>query len=193
MIYRRVVKRPIDVAASGVALAIAGIPLLLAMLAIRLTSRGPVFFRQTRAGRDGRPFSILKLRTMTVDPARLSVQTRAGDPGVLPVGHILRRLKIDELPQLINVLKGEMSLVGPRPCLEETRDEMPDWARRRFDVRPGITGRAQVNGNIALSWEERWRHDVLYVDTLTFASDLKIIAKTVLVVLLNEERFRKPT
>ena len=101
----------------------------------------------------------------------------------------MRRLKIDELPQLINVLKGEMSLVGPRPCLPVTAKEAPGWAQKRFEVRPGLTGLAQVNGNIGLSWEQRWIYDVYYVETINWHLDCKILFKTILVVLLGEERF----
>lgn len=190
MIYSQFVKRLIDVLASGALLAISGVLIVVGLSLVRLSSPGPGMFRQIRVGKDGRTFTIFKLRTMTIDPNREVLQTMATDPGVLPIGRLLRRLKIDELPQLWNVFKGDMSLVGPRPCLERTRDEMPAWARRRFYVRPGLTGLAQVNGNVSLSWEERWRHDVNYVDGLSFLLDAKILVKTALVVICGEERFR---
>ena len=170
---------------------IACVPIFAGFLAVRITSEGPGFFRQTRVGLGGHAFVVLKLRTMSVKQDRPLAQTTLQDPDVLPAGRLMRRLKIDELPQLWNVFRGDMSLIGPRPCLEETRDEMPPWARRRFEVRPGLTGLAQVSGNVALTWEERWRHDVKYVDQLSFLVDLKILMKTVLVVLLGEEKFKR--
>jgi lipopolysaccharide/colanic/teichoic acid biosynthesis glycosyltransferase len=192
MIYRDLgMKRMLDLLVSTLALAIFGPLIVVGGLAVRLTSRGPVLFRQSRVGKDGRLFEIYKLRTMPVDPGRTLKQTTNADPDVLPVGRILRRLKIDELPQILNVMKGNMSLVGPRPCLQQTLADMPQWARRRFEVRPGITGLAQINGNIALTWEERWRHDVHYVDRCTLLEDLWIIIRTVLVVAAGEERFRR--
>jgi lipopolysaccharide/colanic/teichoic acid biosynthesis glycosyltransferase len=128
---------------------------------------------------------------MTVDPYRLHAQTDNFDSDVFLVGKILRRLKIDELPQIINIFLGDMSFVGPRPCLPHTFDEMPDWAKARFLVRPGLTGLAQVNGNIMLSWPERWRYDQAYVHHVTISKDLKIIFKSLLIVILGEEYFMK--
>jgi len=194
MIYRKGGKRFLDLTLSLGALALFMVPLLLAMLAVKLNSPGPAFFFQTRAGRGGKTFRIFKLRTMTVDSNRRStVEIGPNSPGVFAVGRILRRFKIDEMPQLLNVIRGDMSFVGPRPCLEETRDEMPAWALRRFEVRPGITGLAQTRGNIALSWEERWEQDVQYVDQLSFMLDVWLVLKTFLVVMLGEEKFGKAT
>lgn len=191
MIYKKFTKRILDVTIAIIALLICGPLLVLAIAAIRLSSPGPVFFRQQRVGMNGEIFEILKLRTMTVNPQRQVNQTTLSDPEVFAIGRILRRLKIDELPQVINVLLGDMSIVGPRPCLEQTFREMPVWAKRRAEVRPGITGQAQINGNIALTWEERWRHDVDYVDNITTGRDIVIILKTVSVVLFGEENFRR--
>lgn len=191
MIYKRFGKRCLDVIGSAILLLIACVPVFAGFLVVRITSKGPGFFRQTRVGLGGHTFVVLKLRTMSVKPDRPLIQTTLQDPDVMPVGRWMRRLKIDELPQLWNVFRGDMSLIGPRPCLEETRDEMPPWARRRFEVRPGLTGLAQVNGNVALTWEDRWRHDVKYVDQLSFRVDLKILMKTVLVVLVGEEKFKR--
>lgn len=191
MIYRSHLKRSLDIILALVAIVLLALPLLVAMAVICMTSPGPVFFMQKRVGLGGRTFRIIKLRTMTVNTKRELTQTTNADPEVFAAGRVLRRLKIDELPQLFNVLRGDMSFVGPRPCLEQTWDEMPDWARRRFDVRPGITGLAQINGNIALTWPERWKHDVEYVDSLSFFLDIKVVFKTFLVVLLGEDRFRK--
>jgi undecaprenyl phosphate N,N'-diacetylbacillosamine 1-phosphate transferase len=191
LIYRSFGKRSLDVIASTILLLIACVPIFSGFVVVRITSEGPGYFRQTRVGLGGHTFVALKLRTMSVRQDRPLAQTTLQDPDVLPAGRWMRRLKIDELPQLWNVFKGDMSLIGPRPCLEETRDEMPSWARRRFEVRPGLTGLAQVSGNVALTWEERWRHDVKYVDQLSFLVDLKILMKTVLVVLLGEEKFKR--
>ncbi|WP_260483862.1 sugar transferase [Sphingomicrobium flavum] len=183
-------KRLLDFLFAAILLLILSPLLLLSALAIKLSSPGPIFFRQRRVGRGMRPFDILKLRTMTVDPNRQLSQTQGGDPEVTGPGRILRRLKIDEMPQLINVLNGDMALVGPRPCMAVTAEEAPDWAKKRFDVRPGLTGLAQVNGNIALSWEERFRHDVRYVEQRNLFMDIGIIFKTIAVVLVGEEKMK---
>lgn len=190
MIYKKFIKRILDIIIATLVLLVCSPLLVLAITAIRISSPGPVFFRQKRIGMNGEIFEILKLRTMMVNPERQATQTMLTDPEIFAVGRILRRLKIDELPQIINVLFGTMSVVGPRPCLEQTFREMPVWARRRVEVRPGITGQAQINGNIALSWEERWHHDVDYVDNITVGRDIGIIFKTVFVVLFGEEKFR---
>lgn len=159
-------------------------------LVVRATSPGPVFFRQRRTGKGGVPFEVLKLRTMSAahrhDPNEVIA---ANHFAVTPVGGVLRRLKLDEVPQLLNVLRGEMSLVGPRPTIPEQTDAYTAEQRRRLQVRPGLTGLAQVNGNAAISWDERIRYDLAYVDNLSLAMDLRILMRTVAVVLLGEERF----
>lgn len=190
MIYRRGGKRALDLALSIVGLVLFGPVILLGWLAVKLSSAGPGFLHQTRVGADERPFRLHKLRTMTVDPDRVLIQTMSRDPDVLPIGRVLRRFKIDELPQIANVLAGEMSFVGPRPCMPVTAEGMPDWARQRFSVRPGMTGLAQVNGNAGLSWEERWRHDVAYVDQYSVGLDWEIMLKTLAVIFFGEDRFR---
>lgn len=191
MIYCNWIKRAFDILLSSMVLFFF-LPILLgAIVLIRLSSQGGVFFFQERAGLNGRPFNIIKFRTMYLDPDRVPGQTYQSDPEVTPLGRVLRRLKIDELPQVINVLKGDMSLIGPRPCLMHTCSEMPNWAKKRFHVRPGITGFAQVNGNISITWQERWKYDVNYVENCSFLLDLKILIKTVLVVFFGEETFGK--
>lgn len=193
MIYRDGVKRLLDGVGAGMLLVIFSPLLLLGVMAVSLGSVGPIFFRQKRMGRALQPFTILKLRTMHVDEKRAPGQTRNHDPGVFPAGRLLRRFKIDEIPQLLNVLRGDMSLIGPRPCLEESVGDMPEWAMERFAVRPGLTGLAQVRGNIELSWPERWRYDVRYVRDCSFRLDAAIAAATVLVVLLGERHLlRRP-
>ncbi len=165
----------------------------LAAAAIRLTSPGPVFYSQIRGGRHGRPFRSLKFRTMRADhvhdPREIVPLTHAA---ITPVGRLLRRTKLDETPQLINILRGEMSLIGPRPTIMEQVEAYDAFQRRRLEVRPGLTGLAQVNGNASMSWDERIRYDVYYVDHAGPLLDLAILARTVLVVLLGEERFSRP-
>jgi undecaprenyl phosphate N,N'-diacetylbacillosamine 1-phosphate transferase len=191
MMYNYKLKRSVDFLVSLIFLVLSAPIILIAIISVRLTSPGPVFFRQARVGRNEKKFEILKFRTMYEDSNRNLTQTRQGDPGVTMVGAVLRRIKIDELPQLVNVLRGEMSLIGPRPCLPQTAQDIPDWARKRFQVSPGLTGLAQVNGNIGLSWEERWLYDVAYAEQINFWLDVKILFKTVIVVLAGEEIFRR--
>jgi lipopolysaccharide/colanic/teichoic acid biosynthesis glycosyltransferase len=149
-------------------------------LAIKLDTRGPVFYRQARVGRGGRPFRIWKLRTMTVgaEHTGAGLYIEPGDTRITRAGRTLRRFSLDELPNLINVLTGEMSIVGPRPTVQEQVDEYTDHQRRRLEVKPGITGWAQVNGRTSLSWPERIELDVWYVDNRSPALDLRILART---------------
>ena len=172
--------RPADVAAAGAALVLASPVLAAAALAIKLTSRGPVFYRQMRVGERGAEFELLKLRTMVVGAeshgAGLAVDR--GDPRITPVGRLLRRLSLDELPQLWNVVRGEMSIVGPRPTLRYQVDRYSERQRRRLEVKPGITGWAQVHGRATLPWDERIELDVWYVDHRNPWLDLKILAMT---------------
>ena len=192
MMYNGAPKRLLDLAMGIAALAIAIIPLTFAIVAVKLNPPGPAFFFQTRVGKDEKPFRIFKLRTMVVDTDReITAQVKEKTPGVFAVGAFLRRFKIDEMPQILNVIKGDMSFIGPRPCLQLTADEMPQWARRRFEVRPGITGLAQANGNTRLSWEKRWWLDIQYIDRLSFSIDIWLLLKTVFVLILGEDKFGK--
>ena len=162
-------------------------------IAIRIESRGPILFRQQRLGKDGTTFEMLKFRTMTDEPRAVDREIHAGDPDVTRVGRWLRRLKIDETPQLFNILRGDMSFVGPRPCMPEQRATFNETAEARLLVRPGLTGLAQVNGNIHLSWQERWIYDAQYARNVSALSDLLIVLKTLLIVLAGERRFlRRP-
>lgn len=190
MIYRNSAKRILDLYLGICALVLFAIPIILGVIAIKLSSPGPVFFFQTRVGRYGKTFRIFKLRTMTLNHNRhAATQVRNLDPDVFLAGRIMRRFKIDEMPQVINVILGDMSFVGPRPCLVETMDTMPAWARRRFEVRPGITGLAQTQGNTGLPWEKRWEQDIKYVDMVSLSLDAWLIFKTILVVIFGEEKF----
>jgi undecaprenyl phosphate N,N'-diacetylbacillosamine 1-phosphate transferase len=191
-VYRRIGKRAFDAAVSALALLLVAPVLLVAAVFIRLESKGPVFFMQERIGRDGRPFVLYKLRSMHVEVPKRFVEVQADDPAVTRVGRWLRRTKFDEVPQLLNVLLGDMSFVGPRPMVAAVASQLSDEAHERLSVRPGLTGLAQVNGNIHLTWPERWVLDVAYVRGLSPALDARILLKTVLVVVVGEEKFRRP-
>jgi len=157
-------------------------------IGIKCSSKGPLFFRQQRVGCKGRLFPVLKFRTMHVDLSRPIAQTSNWGDGVFAFGGLLRRFKIDELPQVVNIIIGDMSFVGPRPCLPETFSSMPEWAKKRVEMRPGLTGIAQINGNTALSWEERWRYDIQYICRCSFWLDLFVILKTLTVVIRGEPK-----
>lgn len=162
--------------------------LLISTGLVKTTSPGPLFFLQERLGENGKIFKVYKFRTMTHQKREI-VQVFGKSEGVTKVGYYLRRFKIDEMPQLINILKGEMSFIGPRPALKNQIESFNEDGRYRLKVKPGMTGLAQVNGNIYLTWEERWRYDRMYVENLTFLMDLRIILKTILVVILGEDKF----
>lgn len=195
--YQRFIKRLLDFIVSLVLLIILSPLFLLVAIVIKLTSRGPVFFTQLRPGKNQRLFIVYKFRTMVKDAVKhqkAGVEVLGNDERITKVGKVLRRLKIDELPQLINILKGDMSIVGPRPSLPDYLDKYEDWELKRFCVRPGLTGLAQVNGNIHLSRIERSYYDIQYVDNLTFWLDFKIILKTIAIVFMGEEKFvNKPS
>ena len=183
-------KRVFDILGSGVGLLIFSPVFLLVTIIIKITMPGPVFFRQTRVGKNGVLFDILKFRSMKVDKAAEENHDFSKDEQRITVfGKFLRRSKIDELPQLLNVLKGDMSLVGPRPTVKEYADEYTQRQRRRLLVRPGMTGLAQVHGNAAISWDERIEYDLEYVDHFSILLDARILLKTVLVVIFGEEKF----
>jgi lipopolysaccharide/colanic/teichoic acid biosynthesis glycosyltransferase len=187
---QRAAKRGCDVIGAALLLALSAPVLALAALAIALEDGRPVLFLQTRAGLRGRPFRVVKLRTLKVNqvaPSSLG-QVRAGNALVLRTGAVLRRLKIDELPQLWNVLVGDMSLVGPRPTMPEQAEAYDANEARRLEVRPGLSGWAQVNGNVELTWEERILLDVWYVDHWSLILDARILAATARVVLFGEKR-----
>jgi lipopolysaccharide/colanic/teichoic acid biosynthesis glycosyltransferase len=179
------IRRAIDIVVSSVTLLLTSPVLVLAMLAIRLESPGPVIYRQRRVGLDGRAFDVLKLRTM-VDGAEhigagLAVDAR--DSRITRVGAFLRRTSLDELPNLLNVLRGEMSLIGPRPTLQAQVDRYTPRQRGRLAIKPGITGWAQVNGRASLPWAERIELDLFYIAHRSPSLDLKILWRTVAMVL----------
>jgi len=174
------VNRAADVAVAGLGLALAGPFLAAAALAIKLDDGGPVLFRQTRVGKDGKDFDLVKLRSMTVGAEHVGAgfAVDQGDARITRVGRALRRLSVDELPQLWNVLRGDMSVIGPRPTLRYQVDRYTDRQRRRLEVRPGLTGLAQVNGRATLAWDDRIELDVWYVDNRSPLVDLKILLRT---------------
>jgi lipopolysaccharide/colanic/teichoic acid biosynthesis glycosyltransferase len=172
--------RAADVAVAGAALVVSAPVLAAAALAVKLTSRGPVLYRQTRVGKDGADFELLKLRTMVVgaETQGAGLAVDRGDPRITPVGRVLRRLSLDELPQLWNVVRGDMSVIGPRPTLRYQVDRYNDRQRLRLAVKPGITGWAQVHGRATLPWGERIELDVWYVEHRSARLDLRILART---------------
>jgi lipopolysaccharide/colanic/teichoic acid biosynthesis glycosyltransferase len=174
------VNRALDVAAAGVGLALVSPALGAAAVAIKLGDSGPIFYRQRRVGLNGNEFELLKLRTMEVgaETRGAGFAVEEGDPRITRVGRVLRRLSIDELPQLWNVVRGDMSLIGPRPTLAYQVERYTPRQRRRLDVKPGITGWAQIHGRARLPWDERIELDVWYVEHRSAWLDLKILART---------------
>ena len=172
--------RTLDVAIAGAGLAILSPVLAAGALAVKLGDRGPVLFRQTRVGKDGEDFELLKLRTMVVGAERQGAgyAVDKGDSRITRAGSFLRRTSIDELPQLWNVVRGDMSLIGPRPTLRYQVEKYTDRQRRRLEVLPGITGWAQIHGRASLSWDERIELDVWYVDHRSPLTDLLILLRT---------------
>jgi lipopolysaccharide/colanic/teichoic acid biosynthesis glycosyltransferase len=188
-------KRALDVVGAATGLAVGAPVLGAAAVLIKREDGGPVFYRQSRVGQDGRDFHVLKLRTMVMDAERqgagFAVNDR--DPRITRVGDVLRRTSLDELPQLWNVLRGDMSLVGPRPTLRYQVEQYTERQRRRLEVRPGVTGWAQVNGRTSLPWSQRIELDVWYVEHRSLLLDLRILARTVGVLLRREGVYKGET
>jgi len=182
--------RALDAAGAAFGLALAGPFIAAAAIAIKLEDGGPVLYRQTRVGLDGEDFELLKLRTMVVgaESQGAGFAVDRGDRRITRVGRILRAASVDELPQLWNVLRGEMSLIGPRPTLRYQVERYSPRQRRRLEVRPGLTGWAQIHGRAALPWEERIELDVWYVEHRSPLVDLKILARTPLALFRGTYR-----
>ena len=172
--------RPLDLVLAGVLLVVTAPLLALAALAIKIESRGPVFYSQRRVGKHGRPFELLKLRTMVpgAESMGAGIYVLEGDPRITRVGRLLRRFSLDELPNLVNVVRGDLAIVGPRPTVQEQVDRYTERQRRRLEVKPGITGWAQINGRTSLPWPERIELDVWYVEHRSLRLDLRILART---------------
>ena len=177
--------RAADVAIASVALLLLSPLLIAAIVLIRLEGGGPAIYRQRRVGMGGREFELLKLRTMAPgsDPVGVGTAVDAADPRVTRAGRVLRRTSLDELPNLINVLRGEMAIVGPRPTIPAHLEHFAPHGHRRHAVRPGLTGWAQVNGRIGISWGQRIELDTWYVEHRSLGLDLRILARTVIQVL----------
>ena len=182
--------RVADVLIAGTGLVLASPFLGLAALATKLEDRGPVLYRQARVGKGGEDFDVLKLRSMVVDAENLGAgwAVDEGDARITRVGRILRRTSLDELPQLWNVLRGDMSIIGPRPTLRYQVEQYDDHQFRRLDVRPGLTGWAQVHGRASLPWAERIELDVWYVDHRSPRVDLAILLRTPLALFRGTYR-----
>jgi len=188
-------RRAFDVVVAATALVLSSPLLAIAIVAIRLESRGHPIYRQRRVGRDGREFDVLKLRTM-VDGAEsigAGLAIDAGDPRITRVGRMLRRTSLDELPNLINVLRGEMAIVGPRPTVPVQVSQYTERQRGRLAARPGITGWAQVNGRTSLPWPERIELDLWYIEHRTWRLDLQILLRSVQLVLRGEGLYKGTT
>ena len=185
------IKRILDFFISLISFFLLSPILFLIAFFILISSEGPILFSQKRVGLNTKSFTIYKFRTMYINAKKGDHQIFIGDTDVTPVGNFLRRFKLDELPQIYNVILGDMSIIGPRPCLISTFESMPERIKKRFNIRPGLTGLAQVNGGILLSWPERWEHDICYVNNFSFRLDMKIILKTFLVIILGEKNFKK--
>ncbi|HSR94498.1 MAG TPA: sugar transferase [Solirubrobacterales bacterium] len=172
--------RIFDILIAALALVVLSPVLLVAAVAIKLGSRGPAIYRQRRVGKDGREFELLKLRTMAQgsDPVGVGTVVARDDPRVTAPGRVLRRTSLDEIPNLVNVLRGEMAIVGPRPTIPAQVKDYTPRQHRRHEVRPGLTGWAQVQGRAGIPWEERIALDVEYVERRTLALDLHILART---------------
>jgi undecaprenyl phosphate N,N'-diacetylbacillosamine 1-phosphate transferase len=187
--YGRWGKRVVDVIAAALALLLVWPLLLLCAILIKVTSRGPVLFNQERLGKGGTTFVAFKFRTMTDKPRTPDTIAYLGDPSEITfVGKVFRRWKLDELPQFFNVLRGEMSIVGPRPQLPIQLPDFNDDAKLRLLVRPGLTGMAQTYGGTVLTWPERWYYDALYVRTMSFALDCALVLRTLRVLAVGDER-----
>lgn len=194
--YKKYVKRLLDIAISLPAVVVLCIPMLLVAVFIKLDSKGPVFFRQQRLGKDGEVFEMLKFRSMYINSefTGSGVYSDDNDVRVTKIGKFLRKTSIDELPQLINILRGDMSLIGPRPPLTYhpwPLEEYTDEQRRMFEIRPGITGWAQINGRKDVEWHRRIELNVWYVDNVSFLLDVKIFFITILKVLRNDDNENK--
>jgi lipopolysaccharide/colanic/teichoic acid biosynthesis glycosyltransferase len=186
------VRRAFDVIVAATALAVASPLLLAAVIAIRLESRGSAIYRQRRVGRDGRPFDVLKLRTMVTGAEGMGagLAISEGDTRITRVGRFLRRTSLDEVPNLVNVLRGDMSIIGPRPTVPVQVDRYTERQRGRLAIKPGITGWAQIHGRTELPWHERIELDLWYIEHRSWRLDLQILWRTARMVLGGQGLYR---
>lgn len=187
--------RALDIAIAGVLLVVGAPVIAAALIAIRLESKGSPIYKQRRVGKDGRPFDLYKLRTMVTGAEHIGagLAVNEGDARITRVGAFLRRFSLDELPNLVNVLRGELAIVGPRPTVQVQVDQYTDRQRRRLEVKPGITGWAQVNGRASLPWAERIELDIWYVDHRSIWLDLKILAMTARMLITGHGLYKGET
>jgi lipopolysaccharide/colanic/teichoic acid biosynthesis glycosyltransferase len=186
-------KRGLDLVVAGVTLTLSAPLVAVAAVVIRLESHGHPIYRQRRVGCAGAPFELYKLRTMVSGAESLGLAVDAGDDRITRLGAILRRTSLDELPNLVNVVRGEMSLIGPRPTVQVQVDRYTDRQRRRLEALPGITGWAQVNGRASLPWHERIELDVWYVEHASLRLDLRILLRTLRMVATGDGLYRGET
>jgi lipopolysaccharide/colanic/teichoic acid biosynthesis glycosyltransferase len=190
-----VAKRGLDLVLASAGLLVGGPVMAAAMVAIRLETPGHPIYRQLRVGRDGQPFHLYKLRTMVhgAEHVGAGMAVNEGDPRITRIGALLRRFSLDELPNLLNVLRGEMSIVGPRPTIPVQVEQYTDRQRGRLRVKPGITGWAQVHGRASLPWSERIELDLWYVEHQSLALDLRILARTARLVFAGQGLYKGET
>lgn len=177
------IKRLMDLILAIIGLILAGIPMIIVAIAIKLESKGPALFKQVRTGKDGKNFKLYKFRSMTVDNDVMNFKT---ENKITKVGKVIRKTSLDELPQLFNIIKGEMSFIGPRPWITEYYNNFNAHQKRRVEVLPGITGLAQSTGRNNLTVFEKINYDIEYVDNFSFKTDLKVVLKTIKTVLSKE-------
>ena len=185
------IKRLIDIVLSAIALVILAIPFFIVAILIKLDSKGPVFFRQERVGMGERRFRVWKFRSMVEDAEshELGAFTTSSDPRITKLGHMLRRTGLDELPQLLNVFLGQMSLVGPRPTLSYQVEKYDDEQMKRLSMKPGVTGWSLIKGRNSLTWPEKIKYDIWYVENWSLWLDIKILFKTPFVIIKGEGLF----
>ena len=191
MIYRDIIKPFFDHAVSLVMLILLSPVLAIVAIMVRIDSPGPVIFMQDRLGMNCRVFRLYKFRTMTHNRNRVNRQVFTNDPEITGIGKFLRRSKLDELPQLVNILKGDMSFVGPRPSLPDLKEKFNEDGKVRVKVKPGLTNLAAVNGSIFLTWPQRWVYDRMYVERQSFMMDMSIMLRTAVVVIMGENFYHK--
>ena len=187
-------KRVGDIFISFIGLLMLSPFLLIVALLIKIDSKGPIIFKQRRIGKNGKEFNIYKFRSMTVGAEKHGVYESKNDSRVTRIGKIIRKLSIDELPQFVNILKGDMSIIGPRPTLTYhpwNYEEYTDFQKQRFNLRPGVTGWAQVNGRKDVEWNKRIEYDVYYVKNVSLLFDIKIIIMTIFKVILMKDNVNK--